>query len=249
MVPHQLDGPGTAYNIPLALRLRGPLDAAALRGGARRRGRPARSRCAPCSRTTAQPYQRIDPGRGGPAVPVTVAAAAPASWPRLVGRRPRHEFDLAAELPVRAWLFTREPGGARAAAAVHHIAGDGWSMPLLMADLAAAYRRARGGPAPDWAPLPVQYADYALWQRDLLGEEPDPDSCWPGSSATGHALAGLPESWRCRPTGRGPPSRPTAAARCRSSSPAAACTRPGRPGARARRDPVHGAAGRRSRRC
>ncbi|HLY89546.1 MAG TPA: amino acid adenylation domain-containing protein, partial [Acetobacteraceae bacterium] len=97
-------------------------------------------------------------------------------------------------MPVRAWLFAVAPTRHVLLVLSHHIASDGESMAPLLADIAFAYTARQRGNAPDWLPLPVQYADYTLWQRQCLGDSSDP-----GSLISTHVaywketLAGLPE--------------------------------------------------------
>jgi amino acid adenylation domain-containing protein len=189
----QFNGPGTAYNLPFAWRLHGQLDAGALAaalGDVIARHEALRTVLAVAD---GQPYQRVLPA-GAAAVPVTVTAAGRGEVAGLVEAAARHEFDLAADLPVRAWLFTLPEDEHVLVLVCHHIASDGWSMRVLMADLAAAYTARRDRRAPDWPALPVQYADYTLWQRDLLGSDQNPGSIIAGQ--VGYwtsALAGLPE--------------------------------------------------------
>ncbi|GAA4801595.1 hypothetical protein GCM10023307_30240 [Lysobacter hankyongensis] len=177
----QLEGPSGAYNIPLALKLQGALDVDALQAAlqdlvARHESLRTLIDVAADDET---PCQRIVPAAQAPVIldrahdagwhdPVALAAAIDAA--AACG------FDLARELPIRAHLLQIADHEHVLVLVLHHIAGDGWSLAPLLRDLAQAYAARCEGGAPDWAPLPVQYADYARWQRELLGDEAADDS-------------------------------------------------------------------------
>ncbi|MER8041680.1 amino acid adenylation domain-containing protein [Streptomyces sp. NPDC094032] len=102
-------------------------------------------------------------------------------------------FDLAREVPVRAELLVCGPEEHVLAVTIHHIAFDGWSAAPFLRDLSDAYAARLRGHAPEFPELPLQYADFTLWQRDTLGDPDDPGSPFARQLAhwTG-ALAGAP---------------------------------------------------------
>ncbi|WP_239138943.1 condensation domain-containing protein, partial [Actinoplanes regularis] len=103
-------------------------------------------------------------------------------------------FDLNTELPWRAQLLVPAAGEYVLAIVAHHIALDGWSMGVLTRDLRAAYTARRQGQVPAWTELDVQYADYALWQREVLGDLDDESSLIAGQLGYWReTLSGIPQ--------------------------------------------------------
>ncbi|MFJ2743702.1 amino acid adenylation domain-containing protein [Streptomyces sp. NPDC087440] len=190
---HQMQGPSPTYNLPVVLRLTGALDIHALRaalGDVVARHEALRTVFPDTEAVACQ--QILDAEQARPTLDVTTVD--PGDLDEAVAGVVRHAFDLTRDIPLHAHLFATGDDTHVLAVVVHHIAADGWSLEPLRQDLALAYRARRSGHAPDWAPLPVQYADYALWQRDLLGEQDDPDSTWSRQlDYWRDALDGLPE--------------------------------------------------------
>ncbi|WP_075732005.1 amino acid adenylation domain-containing protein, partial [Streptomyces acidiscabies] len=170
---HRLDGPNAAYNIPLALHLTGKLDGEALRLALADVVDRHESLRTVFTEDAEGAHQII---REDAEVPWHTEQVTEADLPARLAAAARHGFDLAAEIPVRAALFQTAPDHHTLLLLVHHIAGDGESIDPLRRDFVQAYAARAAGEAPQWSPLPVQYADYALWQRELLGSEADQDS-------------------------------------------------------------------------
>lgn len=190
----RLEGPSTTYNVPLVLRLTGRLDVAALVVAVRDVvARHESLRTVFVQDVTGTPVQRVLPVEEAlldvPVIDVPASAVAGAIADAIA-----HRFDLATEIPVRARVLRCGAEDHLLALTVHHIAGDGGSVAPLARDVSVAYEARRTGRAPDWAPLPVQYVDYTLWQRELLGDEADPDSLPARQLAYWRAeLAGVPQ--------------------------------------------------------
>ena len=192
----QLEGPSPVYNMAVALRLGGRLEAEALGaalGDVVGRHESLRTLFVAPDGIPQQlvvPVERADFGW-------QVVDAAGWSASRLeeaIEEAARHPFDLTTEIPLRAWLFRVAEDEHVLVAVVHHIAADGLSVAPLVRDLGVAYASRCAGQAPGWADLPVQYVDYTLWQREQLGELDDSDSRIAAQLAYWQqALAGMPE--------------------------------------------------------
>ncbi|MFJ9861358.1 amino acid adenylation domain-containing protein [Streptomyces albogriseolus] len=173
---HRLEGPSATYNIPFVLRLEGPLDTAALAAAVTdvvTRHETLRTLVAEDADGT--PEQRILPPREA-AVPFRVVDVAADALDAALGEELGRGFDLETELPLRTTVFRLAPREHVVAFVFHHIAVDGASMAPFLQGLVSAYTARHRGAAPQWEPLPVQYKDYTLWQREVLGDEADPES-------------------------------------------------------------------------
>ena len=189
----KLVGPSATYNIPNRLRLRGPLEVDALRLAlADVVGRHESLRTILVEDDRGAHQVVLEPERARPEL--VVRRVNPGELAEAERAAAGYVFDLGAEIPLRAWLFETGPDDHVLLLVTHHTASDGLSMAPLVRDLASAYRARSAGSAPDWTPLPVQYADYTLWQRDRLGAADDPDSLLAGQLAYWRdTLADLPE--------------------------------------------------------
>jgi len=188
----QLEPGSPLYNLPLALRVEGPLEPAVLRrslGEIVRRHEAVRTVFA--LRGDA-PVQVIQP----PApfvLPLVDLSGLPepareAEALALAVEEARRPFDLAQDLKLRGLLLRLSAADHTVALTMHHVASDGWSMGILVREVAALNAAfAQGEPSP-LAELPVQYADFSVWQRSWLhGEVLEREIDW-----WRHQLAGLP---------------------------------------------------------
>jgi amino acid adenylation domain-containing protein len=205
---YRLEGPNPAYNMAFAARLTGDLDPAALQaalGDLSDRHEALRTVLPDDDGTPRQLI--LDAESARPKLPVTQVTEEELPG-RLAGAAAR-PFRIDAEVPFAAELFAVRPDEHVLILVLHHIAADGWSALPLLRDLADAYTaRSRGG-APSLTPLPVGYADHAVWQRELLGDESDPEGLLHRQAEFWRkTLDGLPEELPL-PTDRPRPAAPS----------------------------------------
>jgi amino acid adenylation domain-containing protein len=205
---HKLEGPSPTYNMALALGLSGRLDPEALRLALKDVVVRHESLRTTFPETDGRPRQRITaPGRVR--IEWEVAEVAADEVPAALTAGAGYAFDLAEQLPIRGLLLRVGPTEHVVLVLIHHIACDGWSKGPLARDLMTAYTARVRDQEPQWRPLPVQYADYTLWQRQLLGDEGKAGSDFARQAGYWQRqLADLPNHLRL-PTDRPRPATPS----------------------------------------
>ncbi|MFG2732310.1 amino acid adenylation domain-containing protein [Streptomyces canus] len=202
------DGGAAPAHHALAVRLRGALDRDALTaalGDVSDRHEILRTTFPGAGRSVRQ--QVLQPEAGRPALRLTDAREE--ELPALLERATAHTFDLTREVPWTNTLFALSDTDHVLHLLVHRIASDTQSTGVLMRDLAAAYGARRRGRAPERAPLPLQFADYALWERELLSGEEDREAlAWDEIQYWRGALEGAPDALEL-PADRARPVLPT----------------------------------------
>jgi len=170
-----LEGASPTYNIPLVANLTGRLDREALQaaiGDLFVRHETLRT-IFPESEGASRQHI-LDASASPPQIIAAVSSDGEITDD--LARAVRYSFDLAAEPSLRVQLFELGQDRYVLLLLLHHLIGDGWSLNTLTRDLSAAYSARVRGEAPQWTPLSVQYADYAVWQHQLLGDAHNADS-------------------------------------------------------------------------
>ncbi|MFJ8312134.1 MULTISPECIES: amino acid adenylation domain-containing protein [unclassified Streptomyces] len=203
----QFEGPSATYNVPFLVRLNGPLDVTALQSAVRDVVvRHESLRTLIVANADGVPSQQVVPV-DELVLDVPLVEVAPDVLEHAVDQAGQSTIDLATEIPVRATLFRAGPEEHVLVLLIHHIASDGESVVPLARDLDTAYTARILGEAPDYPELPVQYIDYTLWQREVLGDEDDPDSVLNAQVQYWRdELAGIPQPLRLPVDRPRPPS-------------------------------------------
>ncbi|RKG75011.1 non-ribosomal peptide synthetase, partial [Corallococcus exercitus] len=190
----QLDPGSSLYNMPTALRLTGAVDVPALQ-----QAFDALVQRHEALRTTfeshdGEPRQHVHPAPTGVLSVVDLSAlpddAREAEAVRLATEDALTPFDLAVGPLARLTLLKLGEQEHVLLLCMHHTIGDGWSMSILVREVTALYEAFRQGQPSPLAPLPVQYPDFAVWQRGWLqGEVLDAQLAW-----WTQQLAGAPQA-------------------------------------------------------
>jgi amino acid adenylation domain-containing protein/non-ribosomal peptide synthase protein (TIGR01720 family) len=169
---HRLDPASAAYNIAKALAIEGPLAVPALDRGLAEIARRHQILRTTLPEVAGRPLQRIHPKASSPLRRLDLSALPPArrlqERGRLLAEAVARPFDLAARPPWQVHLLVEGRRSHVLLCVMHHVVTDGWSMGVFVGELAQLYRAFAAGEPSPLPELPVQYADFAGWQREWL---------------------------------------------------------------------------------
>ncbi|HEX6380049.1 MAG TPA: amino acid adenylation domain-containing protein, partial [Acidimicrobiia bacterium] len=167
---YRLEGATPTYNVPLAVPFDGPVDVRALEAALADVVERHETLRTVFPDHEGIPHQEVAPAG---AVLLTRVECGEDELDDRLQDLAAYRFELDREPPVQATLLSVAPDRHVLSLVIHHIATDEASDGPLLGDLDEAYRARCRGEAPAWAPLPVRYRDYALWQQELLGNPDD----------------------------------------------------------------------------
>lgn len=185
---YRMEGPSAGLNIAIGLRIDGPLDTVALNAALNDVVSRHESLRMNIQEHQGMPFQSACPTRE---LQLPVTAVDATALDQTVAELCRYAFQLESEPLIRATLVALDPHRHVLLLLAHHIIIDHASLRIVLQDLTVAYRAQLKSTAPEWDPLPIQYADYVLWQHRAF----DATSEW-GQAELAYwrdALAGLPE--------------------------------------------------------
>jgi len=154
----KMEGPNSTYNVAHTIRLRGELDATALAAALTDVVERHEALRTVFGEVAGEPVQHVLPA-GAVTPDFEIVQLAAELLTDRVQTEADYRFDLTAELPVRATLYRLAAEDHVLLLVIHHIASDGWSFGPILRDLSIGYAARRAGRAPEFEPLPVQYAD------------------------------------------------------------------------------------------
>jgi aspartate racemase len=168
----QLEPGSAVYNVCQAVRLTGTLDLGVLEKALNEIVRRHEILRTNFFEKDGQPWQTIAPNRPAPLTVVDLSGwrdgTAAEEWQRCLHEESRRPFDLARDPLLRALLIRSAATEHTLMITMHHIVSDGWSVGILLRELAECYTSLCGGQKPELPELPIQYADYVLWERDTM---------------------------------------------------------------------------------
>lgn len=165
---HKLDPQSPAYNIPIVLQLDGELSVQALKAAFTAVVDRHESLRTIFAEVDGEPRQQILSAYDLPFDLEDLSGANPSDVMQKASEEARRPFKLDQDPLVRVKLLRLSPQAHIALVTIHHIVSDGWSTGIILNEISRHYAAFATGGVPDLQPLEIQYADYAIWQRQRL---------------------------------------------------------------------------------